>query len=230
MDLYEEANGSLMVTGGFQYLPEDKRLNIIRLYENGSIDPSWYPSIWITEGVGNVQKANDIYYFTYSYLGIARASYSGYFLDNDLVPLDTHFSGGTHLPYIFPNGSIITGGDGGKYPSANNFQRRLYFMRIRPDGYVDSSFHHNTNFDVLETHRYDASRLLLYGNYLAAYDSLPVNKLCLIDTLGNLDTTFHPGCLHGALPVRSISSPMGKSLWGVFLRSKIPRILYASSD
>ncbi|MEZ4829112.1 MAG: delta-60 repeat domain-containing protein [Bacteroidia bacterium] len=162
----------------------------------------------------DVQKVEATYYFTVDYVGLYRTDQTGDFFDNALIPLDTNFHGGLNIPYVFPDGSIITGGTGGKYPSANNFQRRLYFMRIRPDGYVDSSFHHNSNSDVQKTMRYNASRLLLYGIYLTSYDSVPVNKICLIDTLGNLDTTFYSGLFYSGIAEPKYIQPDGKIIVG----------------
>ncbi|MEZ4773445.1 MAG: T9SS type A sorting domain-containing protein [Bacteroidia bacterium] len=155
-----------------------------------------------------------MYHFAVDNIGILRGTSSGYFVDGASMPLDTNFSISTHIPYLFPDGSMLVGGTGGKYPSANNFQRRLYFMRIRPDGYVDSSFHHNTNFDVEKTMRYDATRLLLYGGWMTHYDSVPVNKICRIDTEGNLDTTFYSGIFFSGGPQPKYIQPDGKIIVG----------------
>ncbi|MEL7530516.1 MAG: T9SS type A sorting domain-containing protein, partial [Bacteroidota bacterium] len=127
-----------------------------------------------------------------SNFNVFKFTNTGTLVYQDFIPRDTNFSGLTRTPYVFLDGSMLVGGDGSKFPSPNNFQKRLYFMRILSSGYVDTSFHHNTEFDIRNVIRYDESRLLLYGNQLVLYDSVSINKLCLIDTLGNLDTIFRP--------------------------------------
>ncbi|MCB0840112.1 MAG: T9SS type A sorting domain-containing protein, partial [Bacteroidetes bacterium] len=211
-DLLEEPDGSMMVVGEFMQWPMTKRINIIRLKENGALDLSWNPSFWISEWVSYIQKAEGYYFFNGGNFGPLKTDFYGNLQNPDMgtLPLDSLFGGIPTKPYVFPDQSMIVGGDGSKYPNPQNFQRRLYFMRIKPNGFTDTSFYHNTNYVVAEVIRYDSTRLLLYGNQLAFYDSIPINKLCLIDTAGNLDTSFFAGSFTSGSPWPEYVQPDGK--------------------
>ena len=229
IDLLEEPDGFIMVAGYFKEWPQIKGSNVIRLKGNGDRDLTWKPSFWITEGAYYIKKADGYYFFNSGNFGIRKTDYYGNFQYIDLganIPLDSLFAGYPFKPYIFPDQSMLVGGDGSKYPSAQNFQRRLYFMRIKPNGYTDTSFYHNTNYDVEEVIRYDSTRLLLYGNQLAYYDSIPINKLCLIDTAGNLDTSFYAGSFTSGSPGPKYVQPDGKIIvGGIFTVSDYPDTL-----
>ena len=214
--IWEESNGYITIGGVFRDQTNNKRLNIIRLRDNGTTDIGWYPSQWLDGfSINSIQKVSGTYYCSYGNLGILKMNDSGSILNGgQALPLDTNFSGGTKIPYIFSDGSLLVGGDGGKYPSSDNFQRRLYFMRIKSDGWVDSTFLHNSYGSVLTTTFYDSTHLLLYGNLLSLYDSIAVNKICRIDTAGNLDTTFQTGYFGWGGPIPLYIQDDGKIIVG----------------
>ncbi|MCB0835396.1 MAG: T9SS type A sorting domain-containing protein [Bacteroidetes bacterium] len=211
-DLLEEGNGAIIAVGGFYFNnTSDIRINVAKLFPNGSIDPSWAPNTFFSgTSFDDIQKNKEVYYIHSGTFGIIRTSSSGDFFDGSTLPLDTNLSGVTFVPYVYPDGRLLAGINGAPYPSFANFQYLLNFMRIKADGFQDTSFHHNTDASVRQVMMYDSTRLLLFGNHLSLYDSIPVNKLCLIDTAGNLDTTFYAESFDWASPTPRYVQPDGK--------------------
>ncbi|RMG53973.1 MAG: hypothetical protein D6722_29690, partial [Bacteroidetes bacterium] len=89
-------------------------------------------------------------------------------------------------PYAFPSGRMIAGVGF----SGGLLDQRL--IMVDAQGYIDTSFHHYTNAAFFQWLPDGAEHLLMSSPFLNYYDSLPVNRICRIDTLGNLDTTFRP--------------------------------------
>ena len=94
-------------------------------------------------------------------------------------------------PIILSDGSLLIGSMGPPcaYPYDDPNQQWHYFFRVLPDGHVDPTFNHSVNGPILKMLRYDASRVLLGGEF-SQYDNTLSRRICRIDTLGNLDTSF----------------------------------------
>ncbi|MBK5286526.1 MAG: delta-60 repeat domain-containing protein, partial [Bacteroidia bacterium] len=186
--IYEYSNGSLLLSGYFY--SSGQGCGIVRLMPNGSQDVSLN---FVTCSGSDDYFIDTIYdgnfiYFTNSWWGK---------LNNMGTVVDPAWSNKVNLfdpctkmePFIFQDGRILAG----RYPCPHDTTPEMvrYFVRLLQDGSIDTSFHHNTDAFVVRLFRYDTSRLLVHSYSMTMYDSVPVYKLCRIDTSGNLDTTFH---------------------------------------
>ncbi len=91
-------------------------------------------------------------------------------LYSEILPQKVHYN------YFF------LGTEGKNYP--------YHFRKVLPNGFLDSTFSHNTDKFVYKIIDYDLGKVLVAG-YFNHYDNLNYNLLCRIDTLGNIDTSFH---------------------------------------
>ncbi|NVN96198.1 MAG: T9SS type A sorting domain-containing protein [Bacteroidetes bacterium] len=183
-----EPDGKLMIYGYFY--DGNTIADILRLFEDGSIDNTWqYP--W-GDGVDFLERLNNGY-ITRSVCCFAKFPYNGHFSDTTWInnTLRGNICGWFYKPYIFSDGSMLVGTD-----SICNIEsdKKRWLMRFLPDGKVDTNFRHSTNGTTFGIVKYSPDKLLLYGGGVRGftkYDNIPVIRLCRIDTLGNLDTTFH---------------------------------------
>ncbi|MCP4180982.1 MAG: delta-60 repeat domain-containing protein, partial [bacterium] len=180
-----EPDGKLMIYGTFgdgYNNPSD----VIRIYENGSLDNTWqYP---YDIGVEFIERINNKY-ITLALSTLVKFTYEG-------QPTDTAWQNNTwngnichmfYRPYIFPDGSMLVGGD-----SSCNIvsDKKRCFMKFLSDGNIDTNFRHGTNKAVSGIIKYSSDKLLLYSYGFTKYDTTQINRICRIDTAGNLDTTF----------------------------------------
>jgi len=177
-----EPDGKLMVYGYF--FDNSTIADILRFYEDGSIDNSWqYP--W-GDGVEFLERINNEY-IVLSLNALNKFPYNGHIADTawehnvDKPNCAFYFS-----PYIFLDGSMLVGNDG-------VCDLIGFLTKFMPNGNVDTNFRHTTNSAVFGITKYSSDKLLLYGggtNGFTKYDTIPIIRMCRIDTLGNLDTTF----------------------------------------
>ena len=189
-DIFEEPDGSIMAAGGYNDLV-GKWYNIVRFHENGQIDTSLnYDPPFIAALTHRwVQKLGNNYYFLAGSTTFGKMDHNGKRDSSWTFTLLWDISCDYGITFSLSDSSILVGGNKCSYPNINP-QKDLYFMRILPNGKIDSNFNHNTNSIIISIIRYDSEKLLLCGSYLSLYDSIPVNRICRIDTLGNLDTSF----------------------------------------
>ncbi|MFZ4740040.1 MAG: T9SS type A sorting domain-containing protein [Bacteroidales bacterium] len=188
--LYHEPDGKLIIDGSFNdgyNNPSD----IIRIYEDGSLDNTWN-YLWNGGAYGFFKQLNNVYVSKYLG-GLAKLNYFGYPTDTSWMHNINrgNICGEFYRPYIFSDGSMLVGTD-----SICNIEsdKKRWFMRFLPDGNVDTNFRHSTNGTTFDVIKYSSDKLLLYGGGMRGftkYDNIPAFGLCRIDTLGNLDTTFH---------------------------------------
>ncbi|MFZ4401440.1 MAG: T9SS type A sorting domain-containing protein [Bacteroidales bacterium] len=181
-----EPDGKLMIYG---YFSDGTTADIIRVYDNGSIDNTWH-YIW-SQGVNFIKRINNEYIIRTSDL-LGKFSYNGQITDtawcNNVARGNICHS--FYQPYFFSDGSMMVGTD-----SICNIvsDKKRWFMRFHPDGSVDTNFKHSPNREVFGIIKYSSDKLLIYGGGqygFTRYDNTPINRMCRIDTLGNLDTTF----------------------------------------
>ncbi len=181
----EEQNGKLMIYGDFT--DSSYFGNAIRIYQNGTVDNSFYYP-W-PDGVKFIEQINNEY-LVYTFNVYAKFDYYG--------NVDTAWTINTmkddkcgiyHYPYIFQDGSLFVGADTCNMPDS----KTRFFKRLLPNGRMDTNFCHRTNGLVFGFLKYSNDKLLLYStgsNGFTRYDTVPIIRMCRIDTLGNLDTTF----------------------------------------
>ncbi|MFZ4401441.1 MAG: T9SS type A sorting domain-containing protein [Bacteroidales bacterium] len=181
-----DPDGKLMIYGFFS---DGITADIIRVYDNGSIDNSWFYN-WF-QGVSFLNRINNVYMAESMDL-ISKFSYNGQLTDTSWN--NNIWKGNIchrfYKPYIYSDGSMLIGTD-----SICNIisDKKRWFMRFHPDGSVDTNFKHSPNRTVFGVIKYSNDKLLLYGggiNGFTRYDTVQINRMCRIDTLGSLDTSF----------------------------------------
>jgi len=187
-----EPDGKLMIYGDFEYnvidppfLPDD----VLRLYENGSMDTTWNFTVG-GEATQFLERLNNEYIMGNGISGgyFDKLNYTGQLTDiawsHNL--LTENIGGAYYNPYFFPDGSMLVGSD----KVCNSVH---YLTKFLPNGTVDTNFRHTTNNTVFGIIKYSSDKLLLFGGGqygFTKYDTTSANVICRIDTLGNLDTTF----------------------------------------
>ncbi|NVN96484.1 MAG: T9SS type A sorting domain-containing protein [Bacteroidetes bacterium] len=183
-----EPDGKMMIYGHFDdgyFNPAD----VLRIYEDGSLDNTWtYP---IADGIAFAKRLNNNYIIL-SLSTLFKFNYWGQSTDSAWA--NNVWRGNIchqfYKPYFLSDGSMLVGGD-----SACNIvsDKKRCFMKFLPDGNIDTNFKHGTNRPVFGIVKYSSDQLLVYGgsvNGFTKYDTTTANRMCRIDTLGNLDTTF----------------------------------------
>ena len=185
--LYFDTDSKFMIYGDFSEFATFNAAT--RIFNDGSIDYSWH----YYDNLVMYIKHVDNYYFTSTNMIPVRVDYYGNYMDtmwyhnlnedNVCEPIS--------IPYMFDDGSFFAGTQG----VCNGMDSKSrWFKRFLPDGHMDTNFRHNANGSIFGIVPYSSNKLLLYGfsfNFpFTEYDSVPYFRLCRIDTVGNLDTSF----------------------------------------
>ncbi|MEI8204514.1 MAG: T9SS type A sorting domain-containing protein, partial [Bacteroidota bacterium] len=180
-----EPDAKLMIYGYYGGGGDGIR-DIIRIYENGSLDTSWHA--YSENGIEYLRRFGDNYVVESDGI-LFKLNYWGQYQDTVYYnhTIESNICGYYYNPYMLSDGSILIGADSTCYDTIN-IKRCL--MKLLPNGRIDTNFKHSTNWPVVSPFKYSSDKLLLFGGF-TKYDSIPINCVCRIDTLGNLDTTFN---------------------------------------
>jgi len=188
-----ELNGKLMIYGSF-WDGTSNVSDILRVYEDGSLDNTWqFMGTGASTSYDFVKYLNNVYILlNISWSSLAKFNNFGQGIDTAwLHNIDRgNICHDFFKPYIFSDGSMLVGTDS---ICLSVSDKKRWFMRFLPDGNVDTNFIHSTNGLAYGIVKYSSDKLLVYGSGMLGftkYDNIPAIRLCRIDTLGNLDTTF----------------------------------------
>ncbi|MGV3773676.1 MAG: Ig-like domain-containing protein [Verrucomicrobiales bacterium] len=198
------ANGKILLSGNFTSFDGHNHGYLVRLNENGTLDPSFNaaPGYWVRHMA--VQTDGKIViggFFQYvegqSRKRIARLNEDGTLdgtfqvgdgLEGRIVPADPT------EPFVFqvaiqPDGKIIAVGNFTSYKGVP----RNGIVRLNSDGSLDTSFNPGSGFNSWGR----SVRLLPDGNILATgwfenYNNKPFNRMVRIYPNGEADTSFNP--------------------------------------
>ncbi|MCP4176778.1 MAG: T9SS type A sorting domain-containing protein [bacterium] len=189
-----EPGGKLVMYGAF-WGGVGNISDVLRIYEDGSLDNTWqFMGTGASTSFDFVKYLNNVYIIR-NISWVSLSKFNNYGQETDTAwyhNIDRgNICGEFWRPYFFSDGSMLVGTD-----SICNIvsDKKRWFMRFLPDGNVDTNFKHSPNGDVFDVIKYSSDKLLLYGGGMRGftkYDNIPAFRLCRIDTLGNLDTTFH---------------------------------------
>jgi len=188
-----EQDGKLIIYGSF-WDDIHNISDVLRIYEDGSLDNTWqFMGSGASEGIGFVKWLNNEYILFATSGSLGKCTYYGQ--NADTAWSNNVWRGnichGFYQPYIFSDGSMLVGTDSICNIVSN---KKRWFMKFFSDGTVDTNFKHSPNGYVFGIVKYSSDKLLLYGGSamhgFTRYDSTQINRMCRIDTLGNLDTTF----------------------------------------
>lgn len=216
-------DGRILLGGMFYYYNGSVRNSIVRIFPDGTIDPSFNP---IQLNDSNGYKRNVVHRITIQPDG--RILLIGYFNFNngykqlirlrDDGSLDDTFLQGTYydtnIPHylafnadhtngfsktlVQPDGRIILVGAFSIYNGNSNIKK---ITRLLDDGTIDPSFRNNeinTTLNNLQTSVRDVilepvTNKLIIGGYFSKYGNTTINKLIRLNDDGSLDSTFNIG-------------------------------------
>ena len=187
-NLFYEPDGKLMIYGYFQ---DGNTAGILRLYDNGSIDNSWFHN-WDNEVTYMKRINNEYLVFRF---GMFQSKHDYYGQNTDTAwwhNIDRDdVCGLLFYPHVFQDGSMFVGTDSlCLHPDS----KTRYFKKFFANGKMDTNFNHSTNGHTMGVVKYSSDKLLLWanGSYgFTKYDTNQSIRMCRIDTAGIFDTTFH---------------------------------------
>ncbi len=200
-----QADGKILIGGGFISYNGTTRNGIARLNPEGSLDTTFdpgtgtdYPVICTTiQGDGKILIAGD---FT-SYNGtarnrIARLNPDGS-LDNTFDP-GTGRNGSIRTMNLQPDGKVIIGGDFWSYNDIDRHQ----IARLNEDGSLDVGFDPGTGANnVVQTTLVQPDGKIMIGGYFTDFNGAASNFIARLNADGSLDGGFiaGAGANHGVL-------------------------------
>ncbi|NVN96199.1 MAG: T9SS type A sorting domain-containing protein [Bacteroidetes bacterium] len=224
-----EQDGKMMIYGSF-WDGIHNISDVLRIYEDGSLDNTWqFMGSGASERIGYVKHLNNEYILFATSGSLGKFTYYGQ--NADTAWINNVWRGnichGFYQPYIFSDGSMLVGTDSICNIESN---KKRWFMKFFSDGTVDTNFKHSPNGYVFGVVKYSSDKLLLYGGSamhgFTRYDSTQINRMCRIDTLGNIDTTFK-SIFTGGSPRPLYVQNDGKIIVGAFFNIiNYPSTLY----
>jgi uncharacterized delta-60 repeat protein len=192
-----QADGKIIIGGGFTSCNGVARNRIARLNADGSLDASFDPGT----GANNILATTSIQadgkiiiggYFT-SYNGVARNRIARLNTDGSL---DVSFNPGTGANGSIFTTSIQTDGKiiiGGAFTSYNGVARNR-IARLNTDGSLDVSFNPGTgvNVGILATSIQTDGKIIIGGGF-TSYNGVARNRIARLNADGSLDASFDPG-------------------------------------
>ncbi|MEN9574272.1 MAG: Hemolysin, plasmid [Verrucomicrobiota bacterium] len=190
-----QADGKVLIAGGFLNVNGTNRNRIARLNTNGSLDTSFNPGTGPNAYVNSlaVQPDGKVLvggYFS-SYNGVSRNRVvrlnSDGSVDTSFVPA-TLDNGVVYSLSLASDGKVVL--TGSLYIGLNN-----RVLRLNTDGSRDTTFNTGNNIinsDVLVAAP-QADGKVLIGGYFSAINGVARNYIARLTTTGTVDTTFNPG-------------------------------------
>ncbi|SMD44497.1 delta-60 repeat domain-containing protein/Por secretion system C-terminal sorting domain-containing protein [Aquiflexum balticum DSM 16537] len=192
-----QADGKIIIGGGFTSYNGTARNYIARLNADGSLDTSFNPGTGANGSILTIQIQADgkiiIGGVFTSYNGTARNYIARLNADGSL---DTSFNPGTgtnsgiNTTQIQADGKIIVGGNFTSY----NGTARNRIARLNADGSLDTSFNPGTGANnwIVTTQIQSDGKIIVGGNF-TSYNGTAINRIARLNTDGSLDTSFNPG-------------------------------------
>jgi uncharacterized delta-60 repeat protein len=182
-----QSDGKVLVGGDFTN-------GIIRLFPNGSIDPTFNVGSGFDGYVNNIELQSDgkilVGGFFTSYNGvnynlIIRLNSDGS-IDTSFV-IGTGFDGGVRDIEVLPDGRILCGGAFTSYSGVS----RNRIIRLNTDGSVDTGFVIGTGFNNnVKTIALHSDGKILVGGDFTTYSGVSRNRIIRLNADGSIDTSF----------------------------------------
>lgn len=196
-DIVVQADGKILIGGGFTQFNGITRNFVARLNTDGSLDTGFNPGAVANGDVTNVAlQANGKIliggWFT-QYNSTSRNRITRLNADGSL---DTGFNpgfganGDVESMALQTDGKILIGG----YFTQYNGTARNRIARLNTDGSLDMSFNpgSGTN-DLVESIAVQSDGKILIGGYFTSYNSTARNRIARLSANGSLDASFDPG-------------------------------------
>jgi uncharacterized delta-60 repeat protein len=214
-----QADGKILIGGGFASYNGTSRNFIARLNSDGSLDTSFDSGSGASSAVYSVavQADGKVYIGGYflSYNGKSRRNIARINSDGSL---DTSFSpsygpNSTVLSFAMQaDGKVLIGGEFTSYDGKS----RNRIARLNSDGSLDTSFNPGTgaNKNSVTSIALQADGKVLIGGRFTSYNGTPRNYSARLNSDGSLDTTFDPGAGASDVVSSTVLQADGKVLIG----------------
>lgn len=214
-----QADGRILIGGGFLTYHGVPRAGIARLLPDGSLDGSFDPGSGVNGSVTNIRVQPDgriLIAGTFTtFNGVARARLARLNSDGSL---DTGFDPGTSTTGGAINiNDLVLQADGrilicGYFTSYNGTPRNR-LARLNSDGSLDASFTIGTGANGAVTAIALAADGDIYlGGQFTLFNGTPRTRLARLNADGSLDTDFDPGNGPAAAPSQLITQADGRLL------------------
>jgi uncharacterized delta-60 repeat protein len=193
-----QADGKIIVVGGFSHFNGTLRNNITRLNTDGSLDAAFNPGTGFNQAARSLAIQADgkiIVVGNFSHFNgtlteyIARLNSDGT-LDTSFDPPGTGISGYTYSTAIQADGKIIVGGEFIDF----NGTTRNGIARLNSDGTLDTTFNPGTGFDsrVLSIAIQGDGKIMAGGRF-HNFNGMARKNIARLNINGTIDTSFNPG-------------------------------------
>jgi uncharacterized delta-60 repeat protein len=192
-----QADGKIIVGGGFSSYNVTARNRIARLNPDGSLDTTFNPGNGFNSAVfttsiqadGKIIVGGDFTAFN----GTAR-NYIARLNSDGSLDTSVNFNGGfnhhVHTTSIQADGKIIVGGVFSSY----NVTARNRIARLNVDGSLDTTFNPGNGFNsTVSTISIQADGKIIVGGAFTSYNGTTINRIARLNPDGSMDTTFNPG-------------------------------------
>ncbi|MBE8727441.1 calcium-binding protein [Flavobacterium sp. KB82] len=195
-DMAEQPDGNIIIVGSFAKYNTVTVNRIVRLFSNGSIDPSFATGIGSSVNITSVKVltsnkiligGNFISFNGTSANRIARLNPNG--------SIDTSFNIGTgfnenvNVLAVQPDGKIVAGGN---FTSFNEIEASR-IIRLNEDGTPDTAFVSGSGFskEGVQTIKIDGvGNIMAGGSFTGFYDGSNVNRVVFLNTDGSIKSDF----------------------------------------
>jgi len=189
----EQSDGKILVGGGFSIYNFISANRIIRLNNDGSIDPTFVYGTGFNGGVAKIVIQPDgkilIGGSFNIYNGIGASGIVRLNTDGSIDPTFVYglgFNGQVQVITIQSDGKILVGGSFSIYnvTAVNNI------VRLNSDGSIDATFVIGTGFDNgVQSILLQNDKILIGGNF-NNYNGTPANYIIRLNSDGTIDPTF----------------------------------------
>jgi uncharacterized delta-60 repeat protein len=253
-----QQDGQIVIGGDFTAFNSFSQGGLIRLYPNGTIDPTLYIGTGISSSRASsglilsiiIQKDNKIL------IGGNFDTYNGnssksYFLRlnadgsiDDTFEIGTGANGGITSIVLQDDGKILLAGGINRFnggPSVN------YLFRINPDGSVDNTFNIGSGANylgVIATLAVQQDGKIIAGGWFTSFNGVAKNHIVRLNTDGSIDPLFNVGSGSNACVAFVLFQPDGNLLAGgaftqynelkrnhiVRIKAYVPEMLFISKN
>ncbi|WP_281924667.1 T9SS sorting signal type C domain-containing protein [Flavobacterium collinsii] len=191
-----QSDGKIIITGSFTKYNNSTVNRVARVLSNGSLDPSFITGSGSSANITNAIILPDgkiLLTGNFTVFNTIAANRIVCLLPNGKVDIDFNvgmgFNDDVNTIVIQSNGKIILGG---KFTSYNGFTANR-IIRLNRDGSIDNDFIVGSGFsgDAVEVIKNDSNgNIMVGGSFTGFYNGTAVNRICLLNSNGILQTDF----------------------------------------